>query len=156
LGATTLPLAQATSVVHCHKGPTKILPLIILVPSFPPQRCVAQTQSRANTMIMERGARPDALPKPKRGGAVLVGVVGVAMGLVLGLGAGVGLGASLNTVGALGATHTNHAGVGVLSAHERFVACSTSDADEISGPEELEAMLERWQARGAEPKWGTP
>ena len=84
--------------------------------------------------------------------STLIGVVGVAMGLVLGL----GLGANLNAIGALGATHTNHAGVGVLSARERFVACSTSDADEIPGPEELEAMLARWQARYAEPKWGTP
>jgi hypothetical protein len=96
------------------------------------------------------------LAKSNRGGATLVGVVGVAMGLVLGLGAGVGLGASLNAVGALGAPHTNHAGVGVLSARERFVACSTSDADEIPGPEELEGMLPHWRARGAEPKWGTP
>jgi hypothetical protein len=89
----------------------------------------------------------------------LIGVVGVTMGLVLGVpgvGPGVGLGANLNAIGALGATHTNHAGVGVLSARERFVQCSTSDADEIPGPEELEAMLARRQARYAEPKWGTP
>jgi hypothetical protein len=88
--------------------------------------------------------------------STLIGVVGVAMGLVLGLGLGVGLGANLNAIGALGATHTNHAGVGVLSARERFLQCSTSDADDIPGPEELEAMLARWQARYAEPKWGTP
>jgi hypothetical protein len=110
----------------------------------------------ANTMIMERGARPDAFPKPKRSGPALIGVVGMAMGLVLGLGWGVGLGASLNAVGALSAPHTNHAGVGVLSARERFVQCSTSDADEIPGPEELEEMLARRQARYAEPHWGTP
>jgi len=88
--------------------------------------------------------------------STLIGVVGVAMGLVLGLGLGVGLGANLNAIGALSAPHTNHAGVGVLSARERFVACSTSDADEIPGPEELEAMLARRQGRYAEPKWGTP
>src|SRR6516165_1458160 len=102
-------------------------------------------------------ALPDAEPKRGGGGrAAFIAVVGVAMGLMLGLGLGVGLGANLNAIGALGATHTNHAGVGVLSARERFVACSTSDADEIPGPEELEAMLARWQARHAEPKWGTP
>jgi hypothetical protein len=39
----------------------------------------------ANTMIMERGARPDALPKPKRGKTTLVAVVGIAVSLVLGL-----------------------------------------------------------------------
>ena len=36
-------------------------------------------------MIMERGARPDALPKPKRGKTTLVAVVGIAVSLVLGL-----------------------------------------------------------------------
>ena len=92
----------------------------------------------------------------KQGRTILVGVVSVAMGAVFGLGLGVGLGANLNAVGALGATHTNHAGVGVLSARERFVACSMSDADDVPGPEELEAMLAHRQARYAEPKWGTP
>ena len=110
----------------------------------------------ANTMIMERGARPDTLPKPERGKAVLIGWLGVAVGLVLGLGLGIGLGAALWSIGALGATHTNHAGVGVLSACERFFQCSTSDADEIPGPEELETMSAQRQARYAEPKWGTP
>jgi hypothetical protein len=43
-------------------------------------------------MIIERGARPDAPPKPKRGRAVLAGVLGVGLGLALGLGLGVGLG----------------------------------------------------------------
>ena len=41
-------------------------------------------------MIVERGARPDALPNPKRGR--IVGVVGVGVGLALALGLGVGLG----------------------------------------------------------------
>jgi hypothetical protein len=107
-------------------------------------------------MSMERGARPDALPTPKRDGTALIGVVGVAMGLVLGLGLDVGLGANLNAIGALAAPHTNHAGVGVLSARERFLNCSTSDADDVPGPEELEAMLAGRQAGYAEPKWGTP
>ena len=88
--------------------------------------------------------------------STLIGVAGVAMGLVLGLGWGVGLGASLNAVGALSTPHTNHAGVEVFSARERFVQCSTSDAENIPGPDELEAMLARRQARYAEPKWGTP
>jgi hypothetical protein len=83
-------------------------------------------------------------------------MVSVAMGAVFGLGLGVGLGANLNAIGALGATHTNHAGVGVLSARERFLQCSTSDADEIPGPEELEAMLAQRQARYAEPHWEVP
>ena len=43
-------------------------------------------------MIMERGARPDVLPKPKPGGTALIGVVGVGIGLALALGLGVGLG----------------------------------------------------------------
>jgi hypothetical protein len=43
-------------------------------------------------MIIERGARPDAPPKPNRARTVLAGVLGVGVGLVLGLGLGVGLG----------------------------------------------------------------
>jgi len=59
----------------------------------PPTLAVAATRNEgANTMIMERGARPDALPKPKRARTVLAGVLGVGVGLVLGLGLGVGLG----------------------------------------------------------------
>ena len=85
-----------------------------------------------------------------------MGSLGVAVGLVFGLGLGVGLGANLNAVGALAAPHSNHAGVGVLSARERFLQCSTSDADEIPGPEELEAMLAQRQARYAEPHWEVP
>ena len=38
-------------------------------------------------MIMERGARPDALPKPKRSRTALIAVLGIAVGLVLGLAA---------------------------------------------------------------------
>ena len=34
-------------------------------------------------MIIERGARPDAPPKPKRARTVLAGVLGVGVGLVL-------------------------------------------------------------------------
>jgi hypothetical protein len=49
-------------------------------------------QSEGHTMIIERGARPDAPPKPKRARTVLAGVLGVGVGLVLGLGLGVGFG----------------------------------------------------------------
>jgi hypothetical protein len=44
-------------------------------------------------MIMERGARPDALPEPKR--RRTVGLVAVGVGLALGLGLGVGLGSGV-------------------------------------------------------------
>jgi hypothetical protein len=37
-------------------------------------------------MIMERGARPDVLPKPKRSKTALIGLVGVGVGLALALG----------------------------------------------------------------------
>ena len=40
-------------------------------------------------MIIERGARPDALPKPKRGETALIAVVGVGVGLLFGVGLGV-------------------------------------------------------------------
>ena len=40
-------------------------------------------------MIIERGARPDALPKPKRGGTALIAVVGVGVGVLFGVGLGV-------------------------------------------------------------------
>ena len=43
-------------------------------------------------MIMERGARPDAPPNPKRSRTALIVVVGVGVALALGLGLGVGLG----------------------------------------------------------------
>ena len=39
-------------------------------------------------MIIERGARPDALPKPKRGKTALIAVVGVGVGLLFGVGLG--------------------------------------------------------------------
>ena len=43
-------------------------------------------------MIMERGARPDAPPNPKRGKTTLAVIVALGVGLALGFGAGVGLG----------------------------------------------------------------
>jgi len=55
----------------------------------PPTLAVAATRKSkgANTMIVERGARPDALPKPKRSRTALIAVLGIAVGLVLGLAA---------------------------------------------------------------------
>ena len=61
---------------------------------FPPQRFQGDLgvakhnhSEGANTMIMERGARPDAVPKPKRGRTALIAVLGITVGLVLGLAA---------------------------------------------------------------------
>jgi hypothetical protein len=109
-------------------------------------------------MIMERGARPDAPPRPKRSRATLVGVVGLGVGLALGVGLGIGLGANFAFVGALGATHPLKSSAPVLSAREWFRYCSMTDAEAnpIPGPAELEAMLAWRQGRYAEPKWGTP
>ena len=107
-------------------------------------------------MIMERGARPDALPKPKRGGrarAVLAVVVLVGVG-ALAFGLGLGAGAHLNAIGALGSVRRMACATPPLSARERFLACSVSEA--IPDAEELEAMLAQRQGRAAEPKWGTP
>src|SRR6516162_5539156 len=62
------------------------------LPPLLPQRWLWRQRATKgqSTMIMERGARPDALPKPKR--RRTVGVVGVGVGLALALGLGVGLG----------------------------------------------------------------
>jgi len=104
-------------------------------------------------MIVERGARPDAFPKPKRSGAALAGVVGVAVGLMFGL--GVGLGANFNAIGMFGGGRLA-CPTPPLSARARFLACSVSEAEDVSGHEELETMLARWRARYAEPHWGVP
>jgi hypothetical protein len=66
------------------------LSLIIVVPSSLPKPWRCQTQKGANTMIMERGARPDAVPKPKRGGAFLAAVVVLAGVGALAFGLGFG------------------------------------------------------------------
>ena len=109
-------------------------------------------------MIMERGARPDAPPRPKRGRATLVGVVSLGVGLALGVGLGIGLGANFAFVGALGPTYPLKPTGQVLSQRERFRLCSLTEAeaDPVPTPAELEAMLAHWRARRAEPKWGTP
>jgi len=99
--------------------------------------------------------RDDALAQTQRGKTALIGGLGVAIGLVLGLGLGVGAGANLNALGVVGATRTACI-TPPLSARARFLACSMTEADDIPGPEELEAMLARQRARGAELKWGTP
>jgi len=109
-------------------------------------------------MIMERGARPDAVPKPKRGKTVFA-VVLLGVGLALGLGLGVGAGATLRDLrdGAAKEYPRLRAPLSAMSAQEardRWVACSVSD--DAPGPEELEAMLARRQGRYAEPHWFTP
>jgi hypothetical protein len=54
----------------------------------PPTLAVAATRNEgANTMIIERGARPDTLPKPKRSRTALIALLGIAVGLVMGLAA---------------------------------------------------------------------
>ena len=98
--------------------------------------------------------RDDAQPKRGKTAAFAVGL-GVGVGLAFGLGLGVGLGANLNALGALSVGRTTCI-TPPLSARARFLACSMTEADDIPGPEELEAMLARWRGRYAEPKWGTP
>jgi hypothetical protein len=115
-------------------------------------------------MIMERGARPDALPNPKRGGrgrAVLAAVVVVGVGaLAFGLGLGLGAGFHLNALERLGARALADLGKPVMTERERFRLCSLSlteaEANPIPTNEELEWIAVRWRARYAEPKWGTP
>ena len=86
-------------------------------------------------MIVERGARPDAPPKPKRSKTALIALlVGVAVGLALGLGLGIGLGANLNAVGVLNAGRLACA-TPPLSARARFLACV------FNGPRRREAAL---------------
>jgi hypothetical protein len=115
-------------------------------------------------MIMERGARPDALPNPKRSGrgkttlaaVVLVGVRALAFGL------GLGAGAHLNAIERLGPSAVPRPrpalSEGVLSAREWFRYCSLTgaEANPIPTNEELEWLLARMQGRYAEPHWGTP
>ena len=108
----------------------------------------------ANTMIIERGARPDALPKPKRGKTTLAVVVLVGVG-ALALGLGFGAGASLNAIGALGSVRRMVCATPPLSARERFLACTVSEAP-VPTPQELEWMLGQRQGRAATPGWGVP
>ena len=104
-------------------------------------------------MIVERGARPDALPKPKRGKTTLAVVVLVGVGaLALGLGFGAG---ALNAIGALGSVRRLVCATPPPSARERFLACTVSEAP-VPTPEELERMLAQRQGRAATPGWGTP
>jgi len=109
-------------------------------------------------MIMERGARSDALPNPKRGKTALIGVV-VGVGLALGLGLGVGLGAQLWAIGYAGPTLKSISQrAAALSARERVRLCGLTEAEANPVPtnEELDAMLAWRQGRYAEPHWGTP
>jgi len=45
-----------------------------------------------------------------------------------------------------------------MSPRERFRLCSLTEAEAepVPTPAELEAMLARWRASAAEPKWGVP
>jgi hypothetical protein len=108
-------------------------------------------------MIMERGARPDAVPNPKRGKTTLIGVVGVVVGLILGVGLGVGLGADFALVGAFGTKQVLAAiaSSGGVSPQDRW-RCNSVSYDDVPTNEELEWIAVRWRARYAEPKWGTP
>jgi hypothetical protein len=116
-------------------------------------------------MIMERGARPDALPnaraKPKRGKTTLAAVVVVGV-VALAFGLGFGAGAHLRAIGDAGPRAAPRArpalSAGVLSAREWFRYCSltAAEANPVPTNEELEWLLAQMQARYAEPKWGTP
>ena len=118
-------------------------------------------------MIMERGARPDAPPNPKRGRATLAAIVVVgvcALAFGLGLGAGAHLNGAIESRGGrplktdLVRPRPALPARDAQAARDRWVLCSLTDAeaDPVPTLEELEAMLARWRARGAEPKWGTP
>ena len=112
-------------------------------------------------MIMERGARPDAVPKPKRRKTALIGGMVVLVGVgALAFGLGLGAGFHLNALERLGGRALKDYCKPVMTERERFRLCSMSlteaEANPIPSNEELERMLARMQARYAEPKWGTP
>jgi hypothetical protein len=96
-------------------------------------------------MIMERGARPDALPNPKRGKATLAALVLVGVGA---LAFGLGLGASyhLNAIESLGGRALADLAKPVMTERERFRLCSLSlteaEANPIPTNEELEWIAE--------------
>jgi hypothetical protein len=82
----------------------------------------------------------------------LIGLFGVAVGLAFGFGLGFDLG---DRLGALSVVRT--VATPVLSAHERFLACSVTDPDPT--PEDFEEFLTQWtfhRMRAAEPGWGVP
>ena len=109
-------------------------------------------------MIMERGARPDAPPNPKRSRTTLAVVVGVVASLALGLGLGVGLGGDFALVGAFGTKQVLAAIASPprISPQDRWLCNSMTEWDDVPTSEELEWIAVRWRARYAEPKWGTP
>jgi hypothetical protein len=109
-------------------------------------------------MIMERGARPDAPPNPKRGKTAWIAMVALGVGLALGLGFGVGLGGDFALVGAFGTKRVLAAIASSreVSPQDRWRCNSVSEYDDVPTNEELEWIAVRWRARYAEPKWGTP
>ena len=110
----------------------------------------------ANAMIMERGARPDAPPNPKRSKTTLAVIVALGVGLVLGFGAGVGLGKHWAQRSAGPRPRAEIAVPSAQEARDRWRCNSVSEYDDAPTNEELEWIAVRWRARYAEPKWGTP
>jgi hypothetical protein len=80
---------------------------------------------------------------------VIVGIGLSAFGL------GLGTGANLHALGVI-IPKKFACATPPLSARERFRLCSMTEADPVPTPEELEAMLARWQARDITPAWGVP
>jgi hypothetical protein len=158
---------QATlDVVRRHEWPEEFLSLIIVVPSSLPNVALAKSEGLgvtkhnhcegANTMIMERGARPDALPYPKRSRTTLAVIVALGVGLALGFGAGVGLSKHWAQGSAGPRPRAALAVPDVGEARDRWRCNSVSEYDDVPTSEELEWIAVRWRARYAEPKWGTP
>jgi hypothetical protein len=88
-------------------------------------------------MIMERGARPDALPKPKRGKTTLAAVVLVGVG-ALGFGLGLGAGFHLNSLERFGGRALKDYCKPVMTERERFRLCSMSMTEAEANPIPLE------------------
>jgi hypothetical protein len=107
-------------------------------------------------MIMERGARPDAPPNPKRGKTTLAVIVALGVGLALGFGAGVGLSKHWAQGSAGPRPRAEIAVPSAQEARDRWRCNSVSEYDDVPTNEELEWMWARTKGRYAEPKWGTP
>ena len=104
-------------------------------------------------MIMERGARPDALPNPKRSTTTLAVIVALGVGLALGFGAGVGLSKHWAQGSAGPRPRAEIAVPSAQEARDRWRCNSVSEYDDVPTNEELEWMWARTKGRYAEPKW---
>ena len=128
--------------------------LSLIIPS--PPCCALNVGGRkrrsreANAMIMERGARPDAPPNPKRSKTTLAVIVALGVGLVLGFGADWAQGSAGPR------PRAEIAGRSVQEARDRWRCNSVSEYGDVPTNEELEWIAVRWRARYADPKWGTP